>query len=104
MGIGLARGLSGIDSRIAKKIFKSWLITVPAAAIVCIILFLLGRAFLLDFVRELVLAAEQLPKPVFLANDTAASTSQEVVGIFISIARFPALRICYSLTCENKWV
>jgi len=57
MGIGLARGLSGIDSRIAKKIFKSWIITVPAAAIVCIILFLLGRAFMLDFVRQLVLAA-----------------------------------------------
>jgi PiT family inorganic phosphate transporter len=57
MGIGLARGLAGIDSRIAKKIFKSWLITVPAAAIVCIILFLLGRTFMLDFVRELVLAA-----------------------------------------------
>ncbi len=58
MGIGLARGLAGIDSRIAKKIFKSWLITVPAAAIVCIILFLLGRAFMLDFVRELVLIAQ----------------------------------------------
>ena len=57
MGIGLARGLAGIDSRIAKKIFKSWLITVPAAAVVCIILFLAGRAYLLDFVRELVLAA-----------------------------------------------
>jgi len=57
IGIGLARGLAGIDSRIAKKIFKSWLITVPAAAIVCIALFLLGRAFMLDFVRELVLAA-----------------------------------------------
>jgi PiT family inorganic phosphate transporter len=57
MGIGLARGLSGIDSRIAKKIFKSWLITVPAAAIVCIILFLLSRHFLLDFVRGLILTA-----------------------------------------------
>jgi PiT family inorganic phosphate transporter len=57
MGIGLARGLSGIDSRIAKKIFKSWIITVPAAAIVCIVLFLLSRAFMLDFVRQLVLAA-----------------------------------------------
>ena len=57
MGIGLARGLAGIDSRIAKKIFKSWLITVPAAAVVCIILFLVGRVYLLDFVRELVLAA-----------------------------------------------
>ena len=57
MGIGLARGLAGIDSRIAKKIFKSWLITVPVAAIICIVLFLIGRAFLLDFVRGLVLAA-----------------------------------------------
>jgi PiT family inorganic phosphate transporter len=57
MGIGLARGLAGIDSRIAKKIFKSWVITVPAAAIVCIALFLLGRAFMLDFVRGLVLSA-----------------------------------------------
>ena len=57
MGIGLARGLAGIDSRIAKKIFKSWLITVPAAAVVCIALFLLGRAFMLDFVIQLVLAA-----------------------------------------------
>ena len=57
MGIGLARGLSGIDSRIAKKIFKSWLITVPAAALVCIFLFLLGRTFMLDFVIQLVLAA-----------------------------------------------
>ncbi len=57
MGIGLARGLTGIDSRIAKKIFKSWIITVPAAAIVCIVLFLLGRTFMLDFVIQLVLAA-----------------------------------------------
>ncbi|MGW8161066.1 MAG: inorganic phosphate transporter, partial [Desulfobulbales bacterium] len=57
MGIGLARGLAGIDSRIARKIFNSWLITVPAAAVVSIVLFLLGRAFLLDFVRQLVIAA-----------------------------------------------
>jgi PiT family inorganic phosphate transporter len=58
MGIGLARGLAGIDSRIAKKTFKSWIITVPAAAIVSIGLFLLGRTFLLDIVRELVLAGQ----------------------------------------------
>ncbi len=57
MGIGLARGLAGIDSRIAKKIFKSWLITVPVAAIICIVLFLIGRYLMLDFVRELVLAS-----------------------------------------------
>jgi PiT family inorganic phosphate transporter len=58
MGIGLARGLAGIDSRIAKKIFRSWLITVPAAAVVCIVLFLFGRAFLFDYVVKLVLAAQ----------------------------------------------
>jgi PiT family inorganic phosphate transporter len=57
MGIGLARGLAGIDSRIAKKIFKSWLITVPAAAFICIVLFLTGRALMLDFVMNLVLAS-----------------------------------------------
>ena len=57
MGIGLARGLAGIDSRIAKKIFKSWLITVPVAAVICIVLFLIGRILLLDFVMGLVLAA-----------------------------------------------
>jgi PiT family inorganic phosphate transporter len=58
MGIGLARGLAGIDSRIAKKIFKSWIVTVPAAAVVSILLFLLGHYFMLDYVRELVLAAQ----------------------------------------------
>jgi PiT family inorganic phosphate transporter len=57
MGIGLARGLAGIDSRVAKKIFKSWLITVPVAAIICIVLFLIGRYFMLDFVIGLVLAS-----------------------------------------------
>ncbi len=57
MGIGLARGLAGIDSRVAKKIFKSWLITVPAAAFVCIGLFLIGRTFFLDFVIQLVLSS-----------------------------------------------
>jgi PiT family inorganic phosphate transporter len=60
MGIGLARGLSGIDSRIVKNIFKSWIITVWAAAILCIVLFLLGWAFMLDFVRQIVLATTRV--------------------------------------------
>ncbi len=47
LGIGLARGLNGIDKRTTQKIFGSWLITVPAAAILSIILFLVGRYFLL---------------------------------------------------------
>lgn len=57
MGIGLARGLAGIDSRIVKKIFKSWLVTVPAAAVVSIILFWVGKYFLFQTVRDLVLIA-----------------------------------------------
>jgi inorganic phosphate transporter, PiT family len=57
IGIGLARGLAGIDKSIAKRIFKSWVITVPAAAVISIIFFLLGRYFLLDIVHEIVLAS-----------------------------------------------
>ena len=57
LGIGLARGLGGINSGITGKIFSSWLITVPAAGIMSMFLFVLGRTFLFDFVRQLVLAA-----------------------------------------------
>ena len=48
MGIGLARGLGGIDRNVTKSIFGSWLITVPAAAILCIVIFVLGHYFFLD--------------------------------------------------------
>ncbi|MEN8140852.1 MAG: inorganic phosphate transporter [Thermodesulfobacteriota bacterium] len=48
MGIGLARGFGGIDKDITKQIFGSWFITVPAAAILCIVLFILGHYFFLD--------------------------------------------------------
>lgn len=57
LGIGLARGLSGIDRQVTTRIFTSWLITVPAAAVLSIILFLIGRYFFLDSVIELVLQA-----------------------------------------------
>ncbi len=57
LGIGMARGLGGINSAITGKIFSSWLITVPAAALLSAGLFLIGRLFMFDFVRELVLAA-----------------------------------------------
>jgi PiT family inorganic phosphate transporter len=55
-GIGLARGISGIDRRVAKNIFISWIITVPAAAIVSIMLFIGSRAFLFDIIKPLILA------------------------------------------------
>ena len=57
IGIGLARGLSGIDSRVAKEIFTSWIITVPAAAILSMLLFAFGRYFLLEQTRLLILSA-----------------------------------------------
>ena len=57
LGIGMARGLSGINSGITGKIVSSWLITVPAAAFMSVILFVTGRFFLFDFIRHLVLAA-----------------------------------------------
>jgi PiT family inorganic phosphate transporter len=56
IGIGLARGIGGIDRGVAKKIFTSWIITVPAAAVVSVILFIGGRAFLFDIIKPLILA------------------------------------------------
>ncbi|MFC1496953.1 inorganic phosphate transporter [Verrucomicrobiota bacterium] len=52
MGIGLARGLAGINRKVARSIFGAWFITVPVAAILAIIFFLLGKIFLLDFIKE----------------------------------------------------
>ncbi|MDH5299412.1 MAG: inorganic phosphate transporter [Desulfobulbaceae bacterium] len=57
MGIGLARGLSGINSGITGKIFSSWLITVPIAAFMSVVLFYLGRFFFFDLVHQMVLTA-----------------------------------------------
>ena len=61
LGIGLARGLSGIDKRVTQKIFGSWLITVPAAAILSIILFVIGRYFFLDSIMEMIVATAARP-------------------------------------------
>ncbi len=55
MGIGLARGLSGINKQVARKIFTSWVITVPAAALLSMVLFVVGRTFFLEKVRLLIL-------------------------------------------------
>ncbi len=57
MGIGLARGLGGLNRNITRKIFSSWLITVPAAALLSIALFLVGRVFLLETMIKIVGAA-----------------------------------------------
>ena len=50
IGVGLARGLSAVNKKVTGDIFGSWFITVPASAGVAIVLFLLGRAFLLDVI------------------------------------------------------
>ncbi len=55
MGIGLARGLTGINSSVAKKIFTSWIITVPAAALLSMVLFVIGRIVFLEKVRLLIM-------------------------------------------------
>jgi PiT family inorganic phosphate transporter len=56
IGIGLARGIGGIDRGVAKKIFTSWIITVPAAGVVSIMLFIGARAFLFDIIKPLIIA------------------------------------------------
>jgi PiT family inorganic phosphate transporter len=39
LGVGLARGIAAIDLRVIASIFASWLITLPAGAILAIIFF-----------------------------------------------------------------
>lgn len=57
MGIGLARGLGGINKDVSRKIFGSWFVTVPAAAVLCIVFFLVGRYFFLDMLIDVVINA-----------------------------------------------
>jgi len=54
LGVGLARGLGAVNKTVTRNIFGSWLITVPAAAVVSIVLFVLSRFFLLDAVAALI--------------------------------------------------
>ncbi|TEU19563.1 MAG: inorganic phosphate transporter, partial [Gammaproteobacteria bacterium] len=39
LGVGLARGMAALDTRVINKIFLSWLITLPAGAIMSIVFF-----------------------------------------------------------------
>ncbi len=50
LGVGLARGLGAVNRRVTRSIFGSWLVTVPIAAVLSAVFFLLGRAFLLDVI------------------------------------------------------
>ena len=44
LGVGLARGLAGIDLTVTRNIFGGWLITVPIAAILSAVLYLIAMA------------------------------------------------------------
>ncbi|UCF00500.1 MAG: inorganic phosphate transporter [Planctomycetota bacterium] len=43
IGVGLARGITAIDRRVVGSIFTSWFATVPAAAILTIFFYLVGK-------------------------------------------------------------
>jgi len=44
IGVGLARGLEAVDLSVIRKIIVSWLLTLPIAAITCIVIFFILRA------------------------------------------------------------
>ncbi len=46
LGVGIARGIEAIDLRVVRRIFASWLITVPAGALLAIVFFYFLRAVL----------------------------------------------------------
>lgn len=43
IGVGLARGITAVDRRVVGSIFTSWLATVPAAAVLSVLLYLIGK-------------------------------------------------------------
>ncbi|MGH7481893.1 MAG: inorganic phosphate transporter, partial [Longimicrobiales bacterium] len=47
IGVGFARGLAALNMRVIRNIANSWLATVPAAAIVAAVLFLIARLIVL---------------------------------------------------------
>ncbi len=46
LGVGLARGIEAIDLRVVGRIFVSWVVTIPAGAILAIVFFFLFRQIL----------------------------------------------------------
>lgn len=46
LGVGMARGIEAIDLRVVGRIFASWLVTVPAGALLAIVFFYLLKAVL----------------------------------------------------------
>ncbi len=54
LGIGLARGFGGINRRIVTSIFGSWLFTVPAAALMAVFFFLIGKALFFESLYHII--------------------------------------------------
>ena len=46
LGVGLARGIEAIDLRVVGRVFLSWIVTIPAGAILTIVFFFIFRAVL----------------------------------------------------------
>jgi len=57
LGVGIARGLGAVNRQVTQSIFTSWLLTVPAAALLSVVLFVVGRLVLFDAVVNLLSAA-----------------------------------------------
>ncbi|HUT36427.1 MAG TPA: inorganic phosphate transporter [Planctomycetota bacterium] len=62
LGVGLARGLGAVNRRVVRNICGSWLATVPAAAGMAMLLFVLGHYFGVDvFLKQLMPALPPAP-------------------------------------------
>jgi PiT family inorganic phosphate transporter len=46
LGVGMARGIEAIDLRVVRRIFVSWVITIPAGALLAILFFFIFKAVL----------------------------------------------------------
>ncbi len=42
IGVGMARGITAIDRNVVRSIFVSWLVTVPIAAVLTVVIYLIG--------------------------------------------------------------
>ena len=46
LGVGVARGIEAIDLRVVARIFVSWVVTIPAGAILAIVFFFVFKTVL----------------------------------------------------------
>ena len=46
LGVGMARGIEAIDLRVVGRIFVSWVVTIPAGAILAVLFFFIFRQLL----------------------------------------------------------